>query len=44
LDTGKESAKMFTEIISRAKLIVWNGPVGVFEWANFASGTKTMMD
>ncbi|KAF6036537.1 Pgk [Bugula neritina] len=35
---------MFTEIISRAKLIVWNGPVGVFEWANFASGTKTMMD
>ena len=30
--------------MGRAKQIVWNGPVGVFEWDNFAHGTKDMMD
>ena len=44
LDTGKETAKIFTEAVSRAKLIVWNGPVGVFEFENFSHGTKTLMD
>ena len=31
LDCGPESVKIFKEAIKRAKLIVWNGPVGVFE-------------
>lgn len=35
---------MFREAIKRAKLIVWNGPVGVFEWEKFATGTKQIMD
>lgn len=30
--------------MDRAKQIVWNGPVGVFEWHNFAKGTKNLMD
>lgn len=30
--------------MTRAKQIVWNGPVGVFEWDNFAKGTKSLMD
>lgn len=30
--------------MARAKQIVWNGPVGVFEWDNFANGTKNLMD
>ena len=44
MDCGPESVKEFKAAISRAKLIVWNGPVGVFEWEKFASGTKQIMD
>ncbi|CAF1072211.1 unnamed protein product [Brachionus calyciflorus] len=44
LDCGPESVKTFKEAIARAKLIVWNGPVGVFEWEKFANGTKQIMD
>uniref|UniRef100_T1JGK5 Phosphoglycerate kinase n=1 Tax=Strigamia maritima TaxID=126957 RepID=T1JGK5_STRMM len=44
LDVGPESTKVFTEAVQRAKLIVWNGPVGVFEFDNFAKGTKAVMD
>ncbi|XP_056394255.1 phosphoglycerate kinase 1 [Hyla sarda] len=44
LDCGPESIKLFVEAVGRAKQIVWNGPVGVFEWDNFAKGTKAVMD
>jgi phosphoglycerate kinase len=44
LDCGPESVKIFKQAIDRAKLIVWNGPVGVFEWDKFATGTKQIMD
>lgn len=44
LDCGPKSSKQFTEVIKRAKTIVWNGPAGVFEWTNFANGTKAVMD
>lgn len=44
LDCGSESSKLYAEAIARAKQIVWNGPVGVFEWDNFSRGTKNMMD
>lgn len=44
LDCGPESSKFFADAVSRAKQIVWNGPVGVFEWDNFAKGTKNLMD
>ncbi|KAM6185144.1 phosphoglycerate kinase 2 [Rhynchocyon petersi] len=44
LDCGPESNKNFAAIVSQAKLIVWNGPVGVFEWSAFSQGTKTLMD
>lgn len=44
LDCGPESTKLFVEAVGRAKLIVWNGPVGVFEWEKFAKGTKAVMD
>ncbi len=32
LDCGSESSKLYTEAVARAKQIVWNGPVCVFEW------------
>ncbi|TWW75296.1 Phosphoglycerate kinase 1 [Takifugu flavidus] len=44
LDCGPESSKAYGEAVTRAKQIVWNGPVGVFEWDNFAKGTKSLMD
>lgn len=39
LDIGPESAEIFSEEISRAATIVWNGPMGVFEMPAFAKGT-----
>jgi phosphoglycerate kinase len=41
-DVGPETSKMFEEILKNAKTIVWNGPVGVFEFDQFGAGTKTM--
>ena len=40
LDIGPETAKTFAEIISTAKTVVWNGPMGVFEMPPFDEGTK----
>jgi len=42
LDIGPETQKAFNEILSGAKTIVWNGPVGVFEFDQFGEGTKSM--
>ncbi|AQQ71266.1 Bifunctional PGK/TIM [Limihaloglobus sulfuriphilus] len=42
LDIGPESAKIFAEKIKSAKTVVWNGPMGVFEWDNFANGTTVV--
>ncbi|XP_068141757.1 phosphoglycerate kinase [Drosophila tropicalis] len=44
LDVGPKSRELFAAPIARAKLIVWNGPPGVFEFPNFANGTKSIMD
>jgi phosphoglycerate kinase len=44
LDCGKKSNELFKEAIGSAKTIVWNGPLGVFEFPNFAGGTKAAMD
>lgn len=44
LDIGPKSIATFCEAVSRAKTIVWNGPPGVFEFPNFANGTKALMD
>ena len=41
-DIGPESAKELAEIIKKAGTIVWNGPVGVFEFDQFGEGTKTV--
>lgn len=40
LDIGKESAQNFGKEIKDAKMIIWNGPMGVFEMPTFAVGTK----
>jgi phosphoglycerate kinase len=39
LDAGPETIKLYADILKDAKTVVWNGPVGVFEFSNFAGGT-----
>ena len=39
LDIGEETVKIFADIISKSKTVLWNGPMGVFEMHNFAKGT-----
>jgi phosphoglycerate kinase len=40
LDIGPQTAASYSKLIHAAATIVWNGPVGVFEWPAFASGTQ----
>ncbi|WP_280319439.1 phosphoglycerate kinase [Nocardia wallacei] len=40
LDVGPESAKRFGALLTEAKTVFWNGPMGVFEFENFAAGTR----
>ncbi|BED92489.1 MAG: phosphoglycerate kinase [Candidatus Paraimprobicoccus trichonymphae] len=39
LDIGEKTAKFFSDIIKKAKTIIWNGTLGVSEWENFSYGT-----
>jgi len=42
LDIGPESIKLFEEVVRTSKTILWNGPMGVFEFPNFAIGTDAI--
>ena len=42
LDIGPDSEKAFAEVIKGSKTILWNGPTGVFEFNNFAHGSKSV--
>ena len=42
LDVGAKTARIFADLIAKAGTIVWNGPVGVFEYDQFAGGTKAI--
>lgn len=44
LDIGPESEKAFAEVIKNSKTILWNGPVGVFEFDNFDKGSRAVSD
>lgn len=42
MDIGPNSQAAYAEIIKSAQTVVWNGPMGVFEWDSFAAGTKAV--
>lgn len=44
LDIGPETARAFAAAVRDAKTVFWNGPMGVFEWAPFAAGTRTVAE
>ncbi len=44
LDIGPDTIKTFTEILEKSKTILWNGPMGVFEFPNFAVGTNAIAE
>ncbi|MEE3808287.1 MULTISPECIES: phosphoglycerate kinase [Lysinibacillus] len=44
LDIGPKTAANYAEVIKNSKLIIWNGPMGVFEMDKFANGTKKVAD
>lgn len=42
MDIGEKSAAIFTQAIKAAKTVIWNGPMGVFEFPDFAFGTRAI--
>lgn len=44
LDCGPETAAKFQEVVRGSKTILWNGPMGVFEFDNFAGGTRAIAE
>ena len=44
LDNGPQSIEAVKKVLENATTIIWNGPMGVFEFENYASGTKTVAE
>jgi phosphoglycerate kinase len=44
LDIGPKTSKLYADVIASSKLVIWNGPMGVFEMDKFANGTKTVAE
>lgn len=44
LDIGPDTRKQFSEIVENSKTVLWNGPMGVFEFSNFAKGTDAIAE
>ena len=44
LDIGPETSRRFAQIIAKAGTVIWNGPVGVFEFDQFGSGTRALAE
>ncbi|CAH0294394.1 phosphoglycerate kinase [Peribacillus sp. YIM B13472] len=42
LDIGPKTSDLFADVIKSSKLVIWNGPMGVFEFDKFANGTRTV--
>ncbi|WP_053368189.1 phosphoglycerate kinase [Bacillus sp. FJAT-27245] len=44
LDIGPKTAELYKDVIKNSKLVIWNGPMGVFEFDKFANGTKAVAE
>ena len=44
LEIGPKTAELYADVIQKSKLVIWNGPMGVFEFDSFANGTKAVAE
>ena len=44
LDIGTKTIKEFLDVLQKAKLVIWNGPLGAFEYEKFSNGTKLIAE
>ena len=44
LDIGPKTADIYSNVIQDSKLVIWNGPMGVFEMTKFAGGTRAVAE
>ncbi|WP_214483621.1 phosphoglycerate kinase [Bacillus sp. SM2101] len=44
LDIGPKTREIYSDVIAKSKLVIWNGPMGVFEMDSFANGTKAVAE
>jgi len=44
MDIGPKTIEAYAKVLSKAKSVFWNGPMGVFEWSHFSNGTKSIAD
>ncbi|MFH7407587.1 phosphoglycerate kinase, partial [Pseudomonas syringae group genomosp. 7] len=44
LDAGPKTREIYADVIKNSKLVIWNGPMGVFELDAFANGTKAVAE
>lgn len=44
LDIGPETMELFKDVVAKSKTVLWNGPMGVFEFPTFAKGTEAIAD
>ena len=44
LDIGEETVKLFSSVLDTAKIVFWNGPLGVYEFSNFTHGTEKVLE
>ena len=42
MDIGPRTAEMFAAALKQSRTVLWNGTMGVFEWASFAAGTRAV--
>lgn len=44
LDIGEKTVELFSSVLDTAKIVFWNGPLGVYEFSNFTKGTEKLLD
>lgn len=44
LDIGPKTARAYAQVIESSRVVVWNGPMGVFEWSAFSKGTRAVAE
>ena len=44
MDIGEKTVELFSQVLDTAKIVFWNGPLGVYEMSNFTKGTEKVLE